>query len=55
MVSPATKRKHSLMRQAASASNRRRAGMTRLNALVQQIALAALRNKLSPKRPAQKR
>ena len=50
MVSPATKRKHSLMRQAQTVANRRRAHMKRFNALVQQIALAALKNKISPKK-----
>ena len=46
MPSPSTKRKQSLMRQAAKAVKARHASMTRFNSLVRQIALAARHNAL---------
>jgi hypothetical protein len=48
-MSPASKRNARLMKQRNNAAARRRAAMTRANALYQQVYLAALRNSL--KRP----
>ena len=52
-ISPASKRNARLMKQRNNAAARRRAAMTRENALYQQIALAAFWN--SMKRPSPKR
>jgi len=49
MVSPASKRNARLMKQRNNAAARRRAAMTRANALYREIYLAAFRNSL--KRP----
>lgn len=51
-LSPAAKRNARLMKQRNNAAARRRAAMTRENALYQQIVLAAFRNSL--KRPVMK-
>jgi hypothetical protein len=44
MVSPATKRKQNLMRQAQAAANRRRAQLKRANALLMEVVATMRRN-----------